>query len=77
MQLQALVPSLNVVMLLALGGVLLLRMQSLSAEGSAALVMSLASISYYAPFLLVLHHPEVRYVYPPSALIPCPCRWPG
>lgn len=65
---QTFIPIINVIMIMFLG-FMFIRDRALSSEGTMAALMNITAFSYYAPFFLVLHHPEVRYVYPSNVLI--------
>jgi hypothetical protein len=61
-------PILNLVAILVLS-ISLASRRRLNEAGAIALLMNMMAILYYAPYVLLVHHPEVRYVYPSNSMI--------
>jgi len=62
------VPVLNLMMMVVLS-IVFIKKSTLGQEGTLAMLMNLTAFFYYAPFFFVIHHPEVRYVYPSISII--------
>jgi hypothetical protein len=61
-------PILNLAAILVLS-ISLASRRKLNEAGAIAFLMNTTAFLYYAPYIVLVHHPEVRYVYPSNSMI--------